>query len=164
MYKDINQIYNTIYKRFETNKQGYSNLFDQDTIKLNDIIEKNPNKSITQYLNILIRDISVLQYNLLLDYYSNRILYNKLLNIYKDNKVYRFVYYKTSSILISIINDLQSSIKIFKKLKQLGTYTIDTNLILDPFSSSIDNIDELDIYYIDHKYQGPSYRPLNFRL
>ena len=40
----------------------------------------------------------------------------------------------------------------FEKLKQSGTYTTDTNLTLDPFSSSTDDIDELDTYYTDRKY------------
>jgi hypothetical protein len=162
-YKDIDRICDAIRKRFETDEQGRSNLFDWDTIKLDDIVEKNPDKSTTQCLDILIRDMSALQRNLPSDYHSDRILRDKLLNACRDNEACRFACYKASSTLMGVINDLQSSIKTFEKPKRPGTYTTDTNPIPDPFSGGTDDTDELDTYYTDRKYQGPPRRPPNFR-
>ena len=86
----------------------------------------------------------MIQYNFLLAYYNNKILYNKLINIYQNNKAYKFTYYKTSNILSTIINDLQASIIIYKYLKKLGVYYKDYSLKLDN--------KEVDTYYIDYKY------------
>ena len=69
--------------------------------------------------------MTMIQYNLLPAYYYNKLLCNKLINMYRSNEACKFAYYKASNTLTSIISNLQSSIVIYKQPKQPGAYYTD---------------------------------------
>ena len=89
--------------------------------------------------------MTIVQRNLPLAYYNDKILCDKLINACRNNEACKFAYYKASDTLISVISDLQSSITTYERPKQLGTYITD-------YDKNLDDLDDLDTYFTDRKY------------
>ena len=155
-YDDIDLVCDTISNWFETEEQGQTNLLNWEILTLDDIIQENPDKRTAQYLNILIQQITTIQCNLLLAYHNDKILCDKLINVYRSNEACKFAYYKAGNTLSAVINDLQASIIMYKRPKKPGVYYKDHSLKPDD--------EEADAYYTDRKYRGPSRNPSKFRL
>jgi Reverse transcriptase (RNA-dependent DNA polymerase) len=160
-YRDVEQICEAIRKRFETKEQRRSNILDWEALKLDNVIKEHPDKSTKQCLDILIRQMTVIQRNLPPSYHTDDILCDKLLNACRANKACRNACYKASDTLLGIINDLQSSIKTYEQSRQeAGIYTAD-NHDLDPVYD--DGDDDPHIHFTDRRYRGPSRNPPKFR-
>jgi hypothetical protein len=162
-YRDIDQLCEVMYKRFETDEQGRLNLLIWETLTLNDTIKKNPNKPIAQCLDILIKQITTIQRNLPMAYHADKILCDKLINACRTNEACKFACYKAGNTLVGIISDLQASITTHEQSRQPTTaYNADTNL--DPDPDPDPNPDSnTDVYYIDRRYQGLSRAPPKFK-
>jgi hypothetical protein len=150
-YKSCRITYRTIAdeairKRFETDKQGRLNLLTWETLTLNDTIKKNSDKTTAQCLDILIKQMTTIQYNLPIAYHANKILCNKLINACRTNKAFKFACYKACNTLVGIISDLQASITTHKQSKQ-STSTYNANMDPDPPNLIADT------YFVDRRYQ-----------
>ena len=89
-------------------------------IKLQTIIDKNTKKSTIEYLQILIKDLWHLQHSLNIKLQTDDFLHNKLIIAYQEVEPYKYTYYKPTDTLASLINNLQSSIIIYKVLNLLS--------------------------------------------
>jgi hypothetical protein len=103
---NIEQLCGQIHRRFETDEQGCLNLLKWETFTLENAIKKNLDKTTSQCLNILIQQMTTMQRNLLIAYYADKILCDKLINACRTNKACSFACYKASDTLVGVISDL----------------------------------------------------------
>ena len=92
-----------------------------NTTKLQTIIKKNPKKSTTECLQILIKDLQYLQHGLNAKLQTDDFLYNKLITAYQEVEPYKYTCYKPIDTLAGLINDLRSSIITYKILNPPGS-------------------------------------------
>jgi hypothetical protein len=90
-----------------------------NTLKLQTIINKNIGKSTLKCLQILIKDLRHLQHRLDTSLKTDKFLHNKLIIAYQDLELYKYAYYKPADTLASLINNLRSSITIYKACNPL---------------------------------------------
>ena len=84
-------------------------------------MDKNTKKLTIECLQILIKDLRYLQYSLNIKLRMDDFLYNKLITAYQEIEPYKYTYYKPADTIASLINDLRSSIIIYKALNLLGS-------------------------------------------
>ena len=84
-------------------------------------MDKNTKKSTIECLQILIKDLRHLQHGLSIKLKMDDFLYNKLIIAYQEIEPYKYTYYKPADTIASLINNLRSSITIYKALNPLGS-------------------------------------------
>ena len=106
---------------FEGLEYRHNILTQQNAIKLQTIIDKNPKKSTIECLQILIKDLQHLQHSLDIKLQTDNFLHNKLIIAYQEVEPCKYACYKPVDTLASLINNLRSSIIIYKVLNPLGS-------------------------------------------
>jgi hypothetical protein len=130
------QLADAIRQRFEKWEQGRLTLLRCNTLSLDEVIRKNPDKPTATCLNILIKEIISIRRQLPAAYHADQILCDQLINACRANRAYRFACYKGGDTLTSIISDLQASIATYEQTKRTpDTFTTDLEL----YESDVDD-------------------------
>ena len=104
------------YKRVRLNKQN--------ALTLRSIVNQNENKSLNKYFETLIIELRNLQHGLNLSLQTDAFIHNKLITACQKINACRFACYSLVDTVSDLINDLRSSITIFKKTHKFETYFI----------------------------------------
>jgi hypothetical protein len=143
----LDQLHEAMQRRFETDEQGRLNLLKWESLTLESVIKKNPDKNTSECLDILIKTMTTIQRNLPSAYHDDKILCDKLINACRTTEACKFACYKAGNTLVGIISDLQASITTHEQTKHPNTiFTFDKN-------------PEPDAYFVDRRYKGPSRPP-----
>ena len=117
----FNKLCKAIYNYFKGLEYRRDIFTQQNVTKLQTIIDKNTEKLITKCLQILIKDLWHLQYGLNTKLRIDDFLYNKLIMACQEVEPYKYACYKLADTLAGFINNLRSSIIIYKVLNLLGS-------------------------------------------
>ena len=129
-YITFNSIYNAIYNHFKGLDYKCRVLIKQNTITLKTVIIKSKSKSIEDCLQLLLNNLYYLQYSFNTNLRNNDFFYNKLIVACQDVIIYQAVYFNPPATLTSLINSLQSSIVIYRKIN--STIGQPANVFLQP--------------------------------
>jgi len=77
-------------------------------------MDKNTKKSTIECLQILIKDLRYLQHGLDIKLQTDDFLHNKLITACQEVEPYKYAYYKPTDTLAGLINNLYSSIVMYK--------------------------------------------------
>src|SRR6266568_1709655 len=110
----FDKLYEAIYNYFKGPEYKRDILTQWNAIKLWTVINKNTKKLTTKCLQILIKDLRHLQHSLNIKLQIDNFLYNKFITAYQEVEPCKYTCYKPVDTLASLINDLHSSIIIYK--------------------------------------------------
>jgi len=120
-----------------------------NAIKLRTVIDKNPKRSITECLQILIKDLRHLQHSLDIKLQTDDFLHNKLITACQEVESCKYACYKPADTLAGLINDLWSSIVTYKVSNPPGStqaFTMDIQYLQYLQTDS-------DVYFTDRCYR-----------
>jgi hypothetical protein len=96
-------------------------------ITLRQVMDKNPDKSAGESLQILIKDLRHLQHGLDSEFHTDKFLHNKLIDTCQGIPACQYACYKPADSLAGLINDLRSSITTYNKSHSESTSTFFTD-------------------------------------
>jgi hypothetical protein len=109
----------------------------------------NEDKSMKECLQLLIKELRHLQHELETALRTNEFIHNKLINACQDVSACQYACFKSSETLIELINDLKSSIIIYKKSHSIETFFIDRR-----YHKNFSSRDRGNRGYQNRKYQN----------
>jgi hypothetical protein len=98
-----------------------------NSITLRQVMDKNPDKSVGESLQILIKDLRHLQHGLDSEFRTDKFLHNKLIDTCQGIPACQYACYKPADSLAGLINDLRSSITTYNKSHSESTFTFFTD-------------------------------------
>ena len=117
----FNKLCKATYNYFKGLEYRCDILTQWNVIKLQTIINKNPKRSTTECLQILIKDLWYLQHSLDIKLQTDNFLHNKLITACQEVEPCKYACYKPADILAGLINDLWSSIVMYEVSNLLGS-------------------------------------------
>ena len=120
-----------------------------NAIKLRTVIDKNPEKSTTECLQILIKDLRHLQHGLDIKLRTDDFLHNKLITACQEVEPCKYACYKPADTLAGLINDLRSSIVTYEVSNPPGSTQAFATDIQYPQYPQTDS----DAYFTDRRYR-----------
>jgi hypothetical protein len=134
---------NSIRRRFETDEHGRLTLLEWNTTTLQSIIDKNPDKTTAECLDLLIKKFTTLQRSLPDEYHQDKILHDKIVVACRSSPTCHYACYKPADTIAGLIGDLQSSIA----THQEATKSTSNNFVIDN-----DNGDDPEAFLTDRRY------------
>ncbi len=117
----FNKLYKATYNYFKGPEYKRNILTQWNATKLQTVIDKNTEKLTIECLQILIKDLQHLQHGLDIKLWTDDFLHNKLITACQEVEPCKYACYKPADTLAGLINDLQSSIIIYKVLNPPGS-------------------------------------------
>ena len=117
----FDKLYKATYNYFKGLKYRHNILTQWNVIKLWTVIDKNTEKLTIECLQILIKDLWHLQHSLDIKFWIDDFLYNKFIIAYQKVKPCKYACYKPADTSAGLINDLRSSVIMYKVLNPLGS-------------------------------------------
>ena len=114
---------NSVQSTFEGAEYKRSILTKWNTLSLHQIISKNSDKDIKTCLQLLVKELHIIQMNLNTNLQSNTFLQNKLLMACQDYLACSIAYLIPILLLTGLINNLQMSIIIYKSINKKQSQT-----------------------------------------
>ena len=102
----FNKLCEATHNYFKGLEYRHNILTQWNAIKLRTIINKNPEKSTIECLQILIKDLWHLQHGLNIKLWTDDFLHNKLITACQEVEPYKYACYKPADTLASLINNL----------------------------------------------------------